>query len=178
MHLPTDPAGSLKVVREADDSAFLRQTFVHRTGHCASTPAETIAAVQALLRRSSGAPQALPRRMDTGDWSGLDANSLNAAAAATGPAFNVFGASPGIVVSTPPAYFEFAPSPYLRPFDALSSQCQSDPCLPLPLRLTRLRYLTGAMGTSEIQQQATSKAFPARLSLRATTAPCRGKMLL
>ena len=104
-----------KVVREADDSAFLRQTFVHRAGHCALTPAETIAAVQALLRR-----------MDTGDWSGLDVNSLNAAAAATGPAFNVFLTSLGIV-PTPPAYFEFAPSPYLRPFDALSSQCQSDP---------------------------------------------------
>lgn len=103
------------MVREADDSAFLRQTVVHRAGHCALTPAETIAAVQALLRR-----------MDTGDWSGLDANSLNAVAAATGPAFNVFPTSLGIV-PTPSAYFEFAPSPYLRRSDALGSQCQSDP---------------------------------------------------
>jgi len=45
---------------KGDGLAFLRQTFVHRAGHCALTPAETIAAVQALLRR-----------MDTGfgaDW--------------------------------------------------------------------------------------------------------------
>lgn len=104
-----------RVVSEAGDSAFLRRTFVHRAGHCALTPAETIAAVHALLKR-----------LDTGTWSGLDANSLNAAAAATGPAFNIFLTPLGIL-PTPPAYFEFMPSPYLRPFDTLSGQCQSDP---------------------------------------------------
>jgi len=26
-----------------------------------------------------------------------------------------------------PAYFDFTPAPYPRPFDALSSECQSDP---------------------------------------------------
>ncbi len=95
----------LNVVTEAGNSDFLRQTFVHRAGHCAFTPAETIAAVQALLTR-----------LNTGDWGPLDANSLNAAAFALGP-LNI----------VPPAFFDFAPSPYLRPFDALSEQCQSDP---------------------------------------------------
>ncbi len=36
------------VVKEADDSALLRQTFVHRAGHCEFSPAETITAMQTL----------------------------------------------------------------------------------------------------------------------------------
>ncbi len=95
----------LNVVTEAGNSDFLRQTFVHRAGHCIFTPAETIAAVKALLAR-----------LDTGAWGSLDAASLNAAAAALGP-LNI----------VPPAFFEFTPSPYLRPFDALGGRCQSDP---------------------------------------------------
>jgi pimeloyl-ACP methyl ester carboxylesterase len=54
------------VVSEAGNSALLRQTFVHRAGHCAFNPAETAAAVHALLRRLS-----------TGAWGPLDASSLN-----------------------------------------------------------------------------------------------------
>lgn len=94
-----------KVVREAENSDFLRQTFVHRAGHCAFTPAETFVAVQSLLFR-----------LNTGSWGLIDANSMNAAASALGP-FNVL----------PPAYFDFTPSRFLRPFDALSEACQSDP---------------------------------------------------
>lgn len=93
------------VVTEAGDSAFLRQTFVHRAGHCAFTPAETITAVQALLFR-----------LDTGLWGALDANSLNAEASALGP-LNIL----------PPSYFDFTPTQFLRPFDALGGGCQSDP---------------------------------------------------
>jgi pimeloyl-ACP methyl ester carboxylesterase len=104
-----------KVVTEAGNSAFLRQTFVHRAGHCAFTPAETIAAVKALLTR-----------LKTGTWGPLDANSLNAAASALGPGFNIFPTPLGIA-PTPPAYFDFTPSQFLRPFDALGGQCQSDP---------------------------------------------------
>ena len=44
-------------VSGAGASAFLRQTFVHRPGHCAFTEAETVAAVQVLLKR-----------LDTGRW--------------------------------------------------------------------------------------------------------------
>jgi pimeloyl-ACP methyl ester carboxylesterase len=105
----------LNVVTEAGNSDFLRQTLVHRAGHCAFTPSETIAAVQSLLTR-----------LNTGTWGPLDANSLNAAASALGPGFNIFPTPLGIA-PTPPAYFEFTPSQFLRPFDALGGQCQSDP---------------------------------------------------
>ncbi len=93
------------LVSEAGNSAFLRQVFVHRAGHCAFTPAETIAAVQSLLFR-----------LNTGTWGPLDANSLNAAASVLGP-LNIL----------PPAFFDFTPSQFLRPFDALGGGCQSDP---------------------------------------------------
>ena len=112
-----------KVVHEAGNGEFLRRTFVDRAGHCAFTPAETIAAVQKLINR-----------LDTGRWHDADATELNNAAAAQGPLFNVFiilDASGNIVslVPTPPAYIEFEPSPYLRPFDALTRDCDRGfPC--------------------------------------------------
>jgi len=40
-----------RVVREAGNDKLLRQVFVHRAGHCTFTPADTIAALQALLNR-------------------------------------------------------------------------------------------------------------------------------
>ena len=40
-----------QVVREEGDGEFLRRTFVARAGHCAFTPAETIAAVDTLIER-------------------------------------------------------------------------------------------------------------------------------
>jgi pimeloyl-ACP methyl ester carboxylesterase len=105
------------VVAQAGDSAFLRQTFVHRAGHCAFTPAETITAVEALLFR-----------LNTGVWGALDADSLNDTASALGGGFNIFP-SPRAPVLLPvkPEFFDFTGSPYLRPFDALSDDCQSDP---------------------------------------------------
>ncbi len=104
-----------KVVREAGNSEFLRETFVHRAGHCSFTPAETLAAVAKLLSR-----------LDTGKWGELDAEQLNAAATAFGPSFNVFPGPTGIILPTPAAFFEFHPSRYLRPFDAFSEQCELD----------------------------------------------------
>jgi pimeloyl-ACP methyl ester carboxylesterase len=101
-----------KVVEEAGNGEFLRRTFVDRAGHCAFTPAETIVAVQTLINR-----------LDTGEWPDLDAKDLNIAAAALGPGFNIFGGAQGIV-PVPPAYFEFDPSRYLRPFDALTRECE------------------------------------------------------
>jgi pimeloyl-ACP methyl ester carboxylesterase len=107
------------VVTEADNSAFLRETFVDRAGHCTFTPSETITAVQSLLTR-----------LDTGTWGPLDATTMNAAAFALGPGSNIVilppppGSLPGtppIILPTPPAYFDFTPSPFLRPFDALLS---------------------------------------------------------
>jgi pimeloyl-ACP methyl ester carboxylesterase len=99
-----------KVVDEVGDGEFLRRTFVDRAGHCAFTPAETIAAVQTLINR-----------LDTGRWQDVDATDLNNAAAALGPGFNIFGTPPG-VVPVPPAYIKFDPNRYLRPFDSLTEE--------------------------------------------------------
>ena len=102
-----------KVVDEAGNGEFLRRTFIDRAGHCAFTPAETIAAVQTLVNR-----------LDTGRWHDVNASDLNKAAEAFGPGFNVFVNSQGAVVPVPPAYIEFDPSRYLRPFDTLNGECE------------------------------------------------------
>jgi pimeloyl-ACP methyl ester carboxylesterase len=102
-----------KVIDEAGNGEFLRRTFVDRAGHCAFTPAETIVAVQTLVNR-----------LDTGRWHDVNASDLNKAAAAFGPGFNVFVNSQGAVVPVPPAYIEFDPSRYLRPFDTLNGECE------------------------------------------------------
>jgi hypothetical protein len=87
-------------------SALLRQLFVARAGHCAFTPAETITAAKALLQR-----------LATGQWgTGLfSAATLNKRAAGLGSTYNVFSVN-GQTVPTPPAYQQFSPPPYLRPF--------------------------------------------------------------
>src|SRR5271170_3380146 len=101
-----------QVVDAAGNGEFLRRTFVSRAGHCAFTPAETIAAVQTLINR-----------LDTGRWHGVDAGDLNNAATALGPEFNVFSGARGLV-ATPSAFIEFTPSPYLRTFDAVTGECE------------------------------------------------------
>jgi predicted esterase len=83
------------VVQDAKDSQLLRQSFVHRAGHCSFTPAETISALQALVQR-----------IDTGKWS-TDPGTLDATAAALGPALN----------PAAPAFIDFDPTPFLRPYD-------------------------------------------------------------
>jgi pimeloyl-ACP methyl ester carboxylesterase len=93
------------VVDEEGNGELLRRDFVDRAGHCAFTPAETIAAVEKLLDR-----------LNTGRWHQSTAAELNASAAALGPAFNIFATAAG-VVAVPPAFIDFIPSPYLRPFD-------------------------------------------------------------
>jgi pimeloyl-ACP methyl ester carboxylesterase len=99
------------VVDERGNGELLRRTFVSRAGHCAFTPAETIAAVENLISR-----------LDTGRWHDVDAADLNATATALGPTFNIFSVTQGIV-PVPPAFVEFIPSPYLRPFDGLNKDC-------------------------------------------------------
>jgi pimeloyl-ACP methyl ester carboxylesterase len=84
-------------VRPAGNNPLLRQIFVHRAGHCIFTPAETITAFQTLIER-----------LDTGKWrNSTDPTLLNQEAAALGP-LNV----------APPAFLDFAPTIYPRPFDA------------------------------------------------------------
>jgi hypothetical protein len=91
-----DEAAYSASVRAAGDSQLLRQDFVSRAGHCTFTPAETIAAFQALIHR-----------VNTGHWGDTTTPSaLNAAAAALGPTYNV----------APPAYVTFTPTRFLRPY--------------------------------------------------------------
>ena len=85
------------VVRAAKDSSQLREVFVHRAGHCTFSPAETLTALQTLLQR-----------LDTGKWDdATNPDLLNQEAAAFGPTLN-----PG-----PPAFLNFEPTVFLRPFD-------------------------------------------------------------
>ena len=103
-----------EVVADLGNAGLLRQTFVSRAGHCAFTPAETVAGVETLLAR-----------MDTGAWHDVDAQGLNNAALALGPGLNIFATSKGIVPVLP-EFVEFDPARYLRPFDALSPGCLFD----------------------------------------------------
>jgi pimeloyl-ACP methyl ester carboxylesterase len=79
-----------------EDRALLRQVFVDRAGHCAFTPAETVGAFNALVRR-----------IDTGEWSGVNPARLNAAAAALKPLNVAFSG---------PSFIPFRPTVFLRPF--------------------------------------------------------------
>jgi pimeloyl-ACP methyl ester carboxylesterase len=88
-----------RVVHEANDSLFLRETFVHRAGHCSFTPAETITALQTLSLR-----------LTKGKWTNLLASDLNNEAAALGSQYNV----------VPPAFVTFTPLQFLRVFDAFT----------------------------------------------------------
>jgi hypothetical protein len=102
-------------VSRAGDSDLLRQVFVHRGGHCAFTPAEHIAALQTLLTRIHNQSW---ERGQTG------ASALNERAAELGPELNVFS-SGGTLVPTPPAYQNFMPAPFLRPFDLAPASAQT-----------------------------------------------------
>jgi pimeloyl-ACP methyl ester carboxylesterase len=95
--LNSDEQAYRSVAQDAKDSQLLREAFVHRAGHCTFTPAETVAALQALVAR-----------LDTGKWTSLaDPANLDAAAAALGTSMNVVA----------PSYIDFEPAPFLRPFD-------------------------------------------------------------
>src|SRR5579863_5597614 len=94
------------VVDEEHDGGFLREVFVHRAGHCEFTPAETVVAFEALVSR-----------LDSGKWPELGSNVLNKTAKDLGSKFNVLLIN-NKEVHVPPAYFRFAPPPFLRPFDA------------------------------------------------------------
>lgn len=100
--IPPNEDAYANAVSAAGATALLRQTFVHRAGHCAFTEAETVAAVQVLLER-----------LDTGRWddAALQPGALNPSALAQGDLENVFFGSPA-----PPAFVDFSPAPYPRPF--------------------------------------------------------------
>ena len=100
-------------VSQAGNKRLLRQTFIHRAGHCAFTPAETITALSNLIAR-----------LDTGRWPDLDPSTLNTEAATLGPNFNIFAVG-GTIVPTPPAFDPFRPTEFLREFDAfIDARCE------------------------------------------------------
>ncbi len=93
-----DERAYASVVASQGNSSLLRQVFVHRAGHCAFTPAETIAAFQTLVSR-----------IDLGRWDNSTLPGLmNLKALALGPSLNIL----------PPAFINFQPTVFLRPFDA------------------------------------------------------------
>ena len=96
-----------QAVRAAGNAGLLRQAFVHRAGHCSFTPAERISALQALLHR-----------VEVGTWGDTTApQQLNPAAEALGPTLNLLLLSATAQVPTPPAFLDYAPAPFLRPFN-------------------------------------------------------------
>jgi pimeloyl-ACP methyl ester carboxylesterase len=100
--IPPNERAYADVVGAAGAGGMLRQVFVHRAGHCSFTPAETIAAVQVMLKR-----------LDTGRWDdlALQPAALNASARAQDETLNVFFGS-----AAPPAFIDFKPAPFPRPF--------------------------------------------------------------
>ena len=103
-----DESAYRRVVGEAHDSPMLRQVFVHRAGHCAFTPAETITALETL-----------DLRLTTGKWQDLKAHDLNHEADLLGSGYNVY-INGGSLVPTPPAFLKFEPLPFLRIYDAFA----------------------------------------------------------
>jgi pimeloyl-ACP methyl ester carboxylesterase len=102
-----DEQAYASVVRAEGNNSLLRQVFVHRAGHCAFTPAETLTAFQTLIHR-----------LDTGKWEdSTKPDLMNQEAAAFGPNLNVFLVG-STLTPTPPAFLSFEPTVFLRPFDA------------------------------------------------------------
>ena len=100
--VPPNESAYAGAVSAAGESALLRQTFIHRAGHCAFTEAETVAALQVLLNR-----------LDTGRWddAALQPAALNASALAQGASENAFFGA-----AAAPAFVDFSPAPYPRTF--------------------------------------------------------------
>jgi pimeloyl-ACP methyl ester carboxylesterase len=78
-------------VDAAGKGALLRQTYTASAGHCGFAPGETVAAVQALVRR-----------LENGEWPATDAAAMNRAAGAAVP-----GAA---------RFIDYAPARFLRPY--------------------------------------------------------------
>ena len=101
--VPQDETAYGDVVRAAGKQDLLRQLFVHRAGHCAFSFAETIMAIEAMLAR-----------LDSGNWGGpaLAPGTLNDGALSLGDSYQTVGG----FIKSPPAFENFTPGPYPRPF--------------------------------------------------------------
>ena len=100
--VPENEQAYRSAVDRAGRASLLRQVFVHRAGHCAFTPAETVTAVQTL-----------ENRLATGRWHVPSPGVMNAQAAALGQQFNIFTGG----IATAPAFVGYQPARYLRPFN-------------------------------------------------------------
>ncbi|HEX5503519.1 MAG TPA: DUF6351 family protein, partial [Thermomicrobiales bacterium] len=99
------------VVQAAGAGELLRQVYVARPGHCAFTPAEMLAAFQALVARLDAG------RWDDGPHAPTPA-ALARAAVALGPDLNAMTSFQNARTPTPPAFVSYRPVPFPRPFDA------------------------------------------------------------
>jgi pimeloyl-ACP methyl ester carboxylesterase len=100
--IPQNETAFAAIARAAGKQDLLREVYVHRAGHCAFTPAETIALVQSMINR-----------LDTGRWDdqALRPAALNASALAHGQSNNSF-----FGFAVPPSFVAFNPDPYPRSF--------------------------------------------------------------
>ena len=102
------------VVQSSGDTSLLRQVFVHRAGHCTFTPAEILTAFQTLIQR-----------LNTGNWEdSTNPDLMNQEATALGPNLNVLPEPfpSGTLTPTPPAFLNFQPTLFLRPFPSNGQQ--------------------------------------------------------
>ncbi len=99
---PDNMRAYAEVVAWAGQSDLLRRLYIHRGGHCTFTTAETLTALRALVAR-----------IESGNWPSLDPETLNADAEALN---REIIALPGDRIADP-AFFEFEPRPFPRPYD-------------------------------------------------------------
>ena len=104
--VPENEQAYRSAVDRAGHGNLLRQVFVHRAGHCAFTPAETVTAVQTL-----------ENRLSAGHWNLPSPAAMNAQAALD-PQLNIFSVN-GTVTPTAPAFISYRPARYLRPFNLI-----------------------------------------------------------
>jgi pimeloyl-ACP methyl ester carboxylesterase len=102
-------------VHASGETSLLRQVYVHRAGHCTFTPAETLTAFQTLIHR-----------LDSGKWEdSTNPDLMNQEAAALGPNLNVLPSpfpNGTTLIPIAPAFFNFQPSLFLRPYPSNGSQ--------------------------------------------------------
>jgi len=105
---PEEERAYASVVHASGDTSLLRQVFVHRAGHCTITPAEALTAFQTLIGR-----------LNTGTWEdSTNPDVMNQEATALGSNLNVLPEPfpTGTLTPTPPAFLNFQPTLFLRPF--------------------------------------------------------------
>ena len=155
--VPENEQAYASVVGRAGNSRLLRQIFVSRAGHCAFTPAETITAAQALLRR-----------LATGHWDdgALRPGSLNAAATALGAGRQHLLRAATAWWPRPRRSVAYRPTPYTGPG---GRQVRSRPGVPPSLQLRR----PGLRRTRRCQESS-EKMIPSRIIAAMSISQVRG----